>query len=397
MTNKKHVVIVGGGFGGVKTALELAGEADLFDITLISNEPGFRYYPTLYHTATGGTAAQSELSLAELFKGKPVELVQATVTTLDRGKKQLTTADKQRIGYDILVLSLGTVTNYFGIPEMDKLSYSIKSVPEAKRFKAFLHQQIEENRRPDLSYVVIGGGPTGIELAGELPGYLKRVAEAHDISPKGIHVDLIEAMPNLVPRLPEKMGKQITKRLKKLGVNVYLGKKVEAIEPGKLTVSGQPIQSHTIVWTAGMANNPFFSDNNFTLTERRKVKVDEFLQAESDIFVIGDNADTQYSGMAQTALYDAVCLAHNLVVQARGDAMKPYVPKPPITVIPVGPHWAAVQWGKTMLFGKFGWLLRLAADTRAYSDYQPWWKVPPQVLTEFVGEEECGVCARHFV
>ena len=371
MTQKKHIVIAGGGFAGVKLALELSDASELYDITLISNKPAFEFYPTLYHTAVGGTSAQSSLPLAELFAGKPVTVVLAEVSKVDRDRKQLHTTKREKFSYDILVLALGTITNYFGIPGMAEYAYTLKSVADAKRLKAHLHEQIDERGKPALNYVVVGGGPTGIELAGMLPAYLKEVAKAHGVSPKGIHVDLVEAMPTLVPRLPKRIGRQIAKRLRRLGVSLYLGKKVEGASPAGLTVDGKPIQSHSIIWTAGVANHPFFTENKFTLTDRRKVQVDKYLQAERSIFVIGDNADTPYSGMAQTALYDAIFLARNLIREAEGDAMEPYTPKPPITVIPVGTGWAAVQWGKVQLFGFVGWMLRLAADAKGFADYAP--------------------------
>ncbi len=392
----KHtkILIIGGGFAGIKTALELAKEGAPFEVTLLSDTADFRYYPTLYHTATGGASAQSDIPLATLFKDTGVTVVQGEAVSLDRRKKQVKTKAGDAFGYDTLVLALGSVTNYFGIPGMQEFSYSIKSVEEAKRFKQHLHEQFEKRNEADHSYVIVGGGPTGIELAGALPGYLEKVAEAHGIDPDTVRVDLVEMAPSLVPRLPKRAGDRIAKRLVSLGVRLHLGKKVEGMDTKQLMIEGEPLTSQTVVWTSGVANHPFFSENGFELTERHKVRVDPYLQAEEHVYVLGDNADTMYSGMAQTALYDAVFLAGNLTAQAAGQTAKPYTPKPPITVIPVGPFWAAVIWGKVRLFGKVGWLLRLAGDARGYADYTPWWQAGEQLLTEFVQEEECPTCAR---
>jgi len=123
------------------------------------------------------------------------------------------------------------------------------------------------------------------------------------------------------------------------------------------------------------------------------VIVDDYLQAEPDIFVLGDNAATQYSGMAQTALYDAICASENLIRAAEGKLVKPYAPKRPIYVIPAGHNWAAVLWGKVQIYGLAGWALRLAADLVAFKDYQPWWKAGRQWMTEFETEEDCPTCA----
>jgi NADH:ubiquinone reductase (H+-translocating) len=393
MTNKKNILIVGGGFAGVKAALELSKYPDLFTITLVSDQPDFRYYPTLYHTATGGTSQQSNLPLTNLFKDKAVHIVIDEVTSVDRKKKRIGTKDNDQFNYDVLIMALGSVTNYFGIPGMAEHSYSIKSVEEAKRFKAHLHRQFETGKA-DTSYVIIGGGPTGIELAGALPGYLHRISEAHAIDPETITVEVIEMAPNLLPRLPKRVGETIAKRLTKLGVKLHLGKKVEGVDASKLLVDGQPLQSKTVVWTSGVANHPLFADAGFELTDRHKVKIDEYLQASEDVYVLGDNADTMYSGMAQTALYDAKFVASHLVAAAHNQTLEPYVPKAPITVIPVGPGWASVLWGRVQLYGLAGWVLRLAADARGFSDYEPWWQAGEQLLTEFVTEEECEQCAK---
>lgn len=389
---KTRALVVGGGFGGIKTALMLSTNKQ-FEVTLLSAEPNFHYYPTLYHTATGGSHAQSSIPLDSLFKGKNINLVRGTADQLDRKKKTIRTAEGKTFAYDVLILALGSIPNYFGIKGIKEYSFSISTPDEARRFKNHLHKQLEDNRKPDLNYVIVGGGPTGIELSGALTHYLREIMEAHGIHRRAIHVDLIEAAPVLVPRMPKKMGQSIAKRLRKLGVKLYLNQHVEGATADSLTVNGKPIQSHTVVWTAGMANHPFFKENDFVLNERGKVIVDDYLQAESDIYVLGDNAATQYSGMAQTALYDAVFAAENLLRAQQGKLVKRYVPKEPIYVIPVGHNWAAVLWGKVQIYGLLGWGLRLAADLIAFKDYQAWWHAGKQWMTEFESEDDCPTCA----
>lgn len=390
---KTRVLVVGGGFGGVKTALEL-GESDLFDVTLLSDRGDFHYYPTLYHTATGGKIAQSRIPLADLFAHTNVRLERGTAMRLHRRKKELVTKEGHTYSYDILVLALGTVTNYFGVTGLKTYSYSIKSPAEAKRFKNHLHQQLIDARQPDLNYVVVGGGPTGIELAGALPGYLKEIMEAHGVRRRSVHVDLIEAAPRLLPRMPKRLSRAVTRRLRSLGVSVHTGKKVQAATADELMVDGKPIRSHSVIWTAGVSNNPFFAENGFPTGSHGRVQVSPYLEAEEEIYVIGDNADTPYAGMAQTALYDAKTLADNLIRGAEGRLMQPYKPKKPITVIPVGPGWAAVLWRDTQLYGRLGWMLRSAADLVGFHDLQPWWRAAEQWATELGTEEECPMCAK---
>lgn len=389
---KERVLIVGGGFAGVKAALELCKD-DRFDVTLLDDDSDLRYYPTLYHTATGGKRANSSIPLKTIFEGKSVTLAQGTATKLIRKDKTVTTSKGRAFEYDRLVLALGVVTNYFGIPGLDEYSYSIKTQAEAARFKKHLHQQLKDERRPDLHYVIVGAGPTGIELAGALPDYLRAIMKNHGVEHRAIHIDLIEAAPRLLPRMPKKTSRAVRRRLRKLGVKLYLNSTVEGETADKLMVSGKPIRSHTVVWTAGVTNHPFFKENGFVLTGRGKVATDIYLQAEPDIFVLGDNANTPYSGMAQTALWDGKFVARNLKRQMSGWRLRSYEAKPPVSVIPCGPHWAAVVWSKLRINGWVGWLLREAADMKGFRALESWKRATKQWYSEFTRDDDCETCA----
>jgi NADH dehydrogenase len=388
---KQKVLIVGGGFGGIKTALELCAQSN-FDITLISDQENFRYYPTLYRAATGGKLAASSIPLAEIFKGKSVKVVQDKVDKIERKTKTLSGKSK-KYEYDILVLALGVVTNYFGIKGLDKYAYGIKTIEEAHRLRDQIHKHLVDDQKPDLNYVVIGGGPTGVELAGALPVYVKHIMKSHGLKDQRINVDLVEAAPRLMPRMPKPYSKAIAARLKKLGVKLYLGETVQAETAEALQVSGRTLESHTVVWTAGVTNHPFFATNNFNLTDRGKVVVDEFLATEDDIYVIGDNADTKFSGMAQTALHNATFVAHNLTRLAGGKRPKTYKPIEPAYATPIGPGWAALLWHGLHTYGRMGWMLRSAADFMAYHDMEPVWKAAEHWMAEAGEEKTCLVCA----
>jgi NADH dehydrogenase FAD-containing subunit len=391
-TNKQRVVIVGGGFGGVKTALDLV-EAGGFDITLICENDDFRYYPSLYHTAAGGSSDVSSIPLAEILDTDHVTILKTKVTGLDRAQKHVQTSDGKEVAYDYLVLSLGVVTNYFHIPGLPELAYGIKSLEDAEELKRHLHKQIIDERKPDLNYVVVGGGPTGIELAGVLGDYIRYISEKHGLGHRAVHIDLVEAAPRLMPRMSADLSRKIAKQLRAKGVRLYLKSAVQAQTADELMVNGKPIRSHTVIWTAGMSNNPFFAEQNFQLTKNGKVRVDQFLQAEPGIFVIGDNADTPYSGMAQTAIYDGAYIAKSLAAIVRDKkSPKPYSAKKPIYVMPAGPDWAAVQWGPVKIYGRAGWALRRAADFLGYRDYEPVFKATKHWLAEYEREDLCPIC-----
>ncbi len=392
---KHRIVIVGGGFAGVKVALELADD-NRFDITIISDHDDFRNYPTLYHVSTGGARKTASIPLSEIFADKPVKVVYATVTDINRKERTVTTKDSTAFAYEGLVLALGVKTNYFHIEGLDEFSYGIKTPADAEALKKHLHQQLCDNGKPDLNYVVIGGGPTGVELAGALPGYLKKLMKNHDLPQRKIHVDLIEAAPRLVQRMPKDISRAITRNLRRQGVKIYLKTAVQAQTADALMVNNKPIRSHTVIWTAGVMNSPFFTEHEFQLARNGKVRVDQFLQAEQGIYVLGDNADTPYSGMAQTALYDGKFVAHNLQRIASKQDPDPYVAKKPIYVLPAGPKWAAVLWGPVRIYGRLGWWLRSMADLIAYHDYMPFKMATDRWISLKDEEDTCPHCNDEF-
>jgi NADH:quinone reductase (non-electrogenic) len=393
--NKNHVLVVGGGFGGVKAALELAGDSR-FEVTLLSDRPDFRYYPTLYHAATGGLRAGSSIPLGHIFAGKKVKVILGKATTLDRHAKTLATETGRNFTYDTLILALGVVTNYFGVKGLDKYSFGIKSPEDAERLKAHLHQQLTSHHQPDLNYVIVGAGPTGVELAGALPAYLRQIMKNHRIKRRKIHIDLVETAPRVLPNSPKDTSRMVARRLRRLGVKLYLGQTVQGETADDLMVSGRAVRSHTVIWTAGVTNNPFFAASNFAIMGHGKVGVNVYLQADRDIYVIGDNANTPFSGMAQTAINDADFVTGNLGRTLDGKQPKSYMAKQPVSAIPVGPGWATVDWGKLRIHGKLGWMLRSAADFNAFRDYEPLFEAAGQWLMEFGSEEECSTCATSY-
>jgi NADH:ubiquinone reductase (H+-translocating) len=389
---KHKVVIVGGGFGGVKAALELAKDRR-FQITLISKRTDFRIYGMLYRVATGGSKEISGVPLQDIFADKPVNLLHDNVVAIDRQQRTVKTEINHTVSFDALILAMGVTTNYFNIKGLKEYSFGIKSLADAQELKNHLHKQLINERRPDLNYVVIGGGPTGVELAGALPEYVRKISKQHNIKPRDIHVDLIEAAPRLLPRMPKDLSRSVARQLRKHGIRIYVNTAVQAQSADALMIHDKPIRSHTVVWTAGVTNRKFFSNQGFQIARNGRVRVDQYLQAEPGIYVIGDNADTPYSGMAQTALHDGIFVAQNLIRKINNQEPIPYKAKKPIYVLPAGPRYAAVLWGPVRIYGFLGWVLRRLADLVAYHDYEPWYMATKRWMKESYEEESCPYCA----
>jgi NADH dehydrogenase len=364
-----HITIVGGGFGGVKAALTLAKKKNV-RITLITDKPDFQYYPALYGTATGHSHLQSWISLGEIFANHDnIDVIIDSVTKLDKATKTLAAASGAVYKYSKLILALGSVTTYFGIPGLNTYAYGIKSHDEITRLKQHLLEEFSKPNAADKDFLIVGAGPTGVELASALGTYLKHLKRHYKQHEPRITVSIIEAAPRVLPRMSEQASALVAARLKKLRVHVELNKKVEEETADSLIVSGKPIKSHTVIWTSGVANSPFFSANadQFELSKNGKVVVDEYLRSGPDVYVIGDNAFTQYSGLAQTALRDGIFVAKHIV----GKSKKQYVAKQPPVVVPAGEDWAVFEYKKIRFGGWIGSQIRSAADFVGYSDILP--------------------------
>lgn len=393
IVKKNHkVIIVGGGFGGVKTALQLSKTPGI-DVTLVSDKDHFIYYPSLYATATGSSQLQSVVPLDEIIGSHNIRLIVDEVVGLDTIRKHVVGRKKQ-YDYDSVVFALGVVTTYFGIKGLDTYSYSIKSAHEVKRFKQHLHDELTADRHLDKNYVVVGAGPTGVELSASLVTYLAHIADKHKVKHSRIRLDLVEAAPRVLPRMSEQASELVAKRLKKLGVRVMTGQTVEAQDDDSIIVSGKDIPSETVVWTSGVSNHPFFKEHAdiFSLAKNGRVEVDEHLSVQKDIYVIGDNAATPFTGLAQTALHDALFVAKVIKANVTRNPLPKYKARKPPVVVPVGDNWAIFEWGPLRLTGRLASWIRVAADFIGHNDVLPLGHALGSWRAEWIREESCPTC-----
>jgi len=357
----------------VKAALELARDSHMH-VHVITDKPDFQYYPSLYSSATGHSHLESWVPLGEIFASYDnIHVTLDTIVGIDAEKKQLLGVTETRYDYETLIIGVGTVTTYFGIPGIDQYSYGIKSADQIYQLKHRIYKDIAEEGKLDRNYVVIGGGPTGVELAGALGTYLNDLAKFHNLRSHRTRVRLIEAAPRVLPRSHETTSRKVQKRLENLGVEVQVGCMVQEETADSIIAGGRPIASHTVIWTSGVMNNPLFAAHPgiFELAKNGRVIVDKHMKAHKDIYVIGDNAATPFTGLAQTALHDAKFVAGNLRRKRRGQSMKAYTAVAPASAIPVGDRWAAFEYKKLRFYSWPAAIIRRVADFVGYSDILP--------------------------
>ncbi len=370
----QKIVVVGGGFAGCKTALELANKKG-FEVTLISSGNNFEYHGALYRSATGHSPMEVTIPIHDILKrARNVTFVLDTIERVDPERKVVLSETGNTYGYDTLVLAMGNVINYFGIDGMEQNAVAMTTVPQTIELRKKLTELFRQEGE-DPCIAVVGGGASGVELSGELQHYARMVAHKYRTHVKHPHVVLIEGADRVLPNLDPVLSAKAYKRLQKLGVELRLSTKVNSCESGKVCLDSGDLDADLIVWTAGSRAVDFYANHPkvFEL-EKGRVKVDEFMRAtkHSDIYVLGDNAFTKFSGMAQTALHDAKFVVRNLLRIQKGKKPVAYRFWHPIYVIPVGTNWAVLQTQKNLISGYKGWLVRRRADRWIFKNFLPY-------------------------
>lgn len=409
---KQRIIILGGGFGGVAAALNLA-KLNLPEVAirLISDKPHFEYHAALYRVVTGRSPLEVCVPLAEIFSPynlrdnnrNAVEIISDRINKIDLANKTLIGQSGSRYLFDYLVIALGSETSYFGISGLPEFSFGFRSISEALKLKNHLHSLFHAcaldkdsgNRVCGSHLVVVGGGASGVELAGELAIYSRVLAAKHGLDPALITIDLIEAAPRLLPALPAVVSARVKARLHGLGVNVFLNRALKREEVNSVELGDMTIKSKTIIWTAGVKNNSLLAGvAGLTFDQKGRVLVDETLRAVNypQVFVIGDSAATRYSGMAQTALGDGKYAARAVAKLIKRQALTSYRPEKPFSSIPVGPGWAATVLGPVALYGILGWWLRRLADFRFFYSILPFRQAWLAFGNTTILSEVCPVC-----
>lgn len=377
-TKQNTVLIVGGGFAGISLARKLSKKLPKdAKVVLISNKSYFEYYPALYRVVTGASPIEVCIPL-DYMLGKNVEIVLDTVISVDLDRKEVSTVKGETYTAEKIVLALGSETTYFSLPGVATLSLGFKSVKEALTLKNHLYSLFDGHFHPTQNELVshfhvaiIGGGPTGVEVAGDLSVYLRRLAKKFHIDPSLITIDLIQAAPRLIPQLPVSVSHRVERQLRLLGVNIFLNRQLVSGGVEQIYLKDMTMKADTVIWTAGTQINKLYGQiKGLVLSEKKRVVVDEYLSipGHSDIYVIGDAADTKYTGLAQTANYDGSFVAKNIIRLLNGRAQRKYVPKQNAFAIPVGDDWGVFVWHGLHIFGPLAYFIRHAIDFMYFSE-----------------------------
>ena len=373
-SGRHRVVVVGAGFGGLETVQRLAGSG--VDITLVDRRNHHLFQPLLYQVA-GASLSPSEIAwpIRSLFaKRKDVRTLLGEVEGVDTGNRRVVLEDGLTLGYDTLVIATGARHSYFGHDQWEPYAPGLKSLEDATTIRRRLLVAFEEAERESdparraalQTFVIIGGGPTGVELAGTIAelARLTLVRDFRSIDPRATRVVLVEAGQRLLQVFPEDLSAYTAQALEKLGVEIKLGKPVTECSEHGVVVDGVPIPAETILWAAGVQASPAARWLNAEADRAGRVVVgpDLTVPGHPDIFVIGDTAASNgYDGKPVPGLAPAAKQAGQYVARLirqrfKGqNASEPFRYRHQGNLATIGRSLAVVDMGGFKLRGVLAW------------------------------------------
>ncbi len=371
-----RVVIVGAGFGGLWAARGLANRP--VHVTLIDRNNYHTFFPLLYQVAAAELVPTDiAYPVRSIFRRvRNVDVRMAEMTGLNLEARRVET-DAGAVAYDYLVLALGSEPSFFGVPGAETHAFPLRWMSDAvplrhhvlTRFEAALNA--DSNRRARLlTFVVVGGGPTGVEYAGALSELVfgPLLEDFTGIERDEIRIEIVEAADRLLGGMPSKLGDYARERLAKRRVTVRLGATVEAVEAGRVLLSGgQVIGTETVVWTAGVRGEPRARAWGLPVGRAGRVPVtqDLHLEAHPEVFVIGDLAyledsdGTPLPQVAQVAIQQGRCVAATLRALVAGRPPRPFRYKDPGMLAVIGRNSAVAHVFGFAFRGVTAWLLWL--------------------------------------
>jgi NADH dehydrogenase FAD-containing subunit len=383
MSDKRSVVvIVGGGFGGLAAARALKHAP--VDVVLIDRVNHHLFQPLLYQVATSvlapGQIASPIRSI--LRKSRNTTVALGTVTAVDAASRQVIVEPQDRPGvpvsYDYLILATGQTHSYFGHNEYEKYAPGLKSLADAvairnKILTAFEMAEAEEDptsHRDLLTFVLVGAGPTGVEMASAIAVMIESTLKRdfRRVDPRSARIILVDAGQRPLGTFAPGLSRAALNRLRKLGVEVMLGKAVESIDSEGVIVAGERIASRTVIWTAGVAPSHAGRWLNAEMDRAGRVKVRRDLSVPDhpEIFVVGDTASLEQDGkplpgVAQVAMQQGRYAGELIKRQATGKAApRPFRYWDKGNLAVVGKGFAVLQSGKVHMSGFAAWLVWIA-------------------------------------
>ncbi|HEU5073924.1 MAG TPA: NAD(P)/FAD-dependent oxidoreductase [Polyangiaceae bacterium] len=372
----KSVIVIGGGFAGLAAARRLATQANLH-VTLADQRNHHLFQPLLYQVATAGlNPADIAVPIRSQFPGKANVAVHLGRVTRIALAERFVEGEGVRVGYDFLILACGAQHNYFGHHAWEEFAPGLKTLEQATEIRRRILTAFElAENEPDpakqrelLGFVIVGGGPTGVELAGAIADIARTVLvrDFRRINSAHARVLLVEAGPRILASFSEDLSRRATADLGRLGVDVRTGVPVTHVDAGGIQLGEQRVSARNVFWAAGVEADAVTRSLGVPLDRAGRVVVTDDLSVPGfrEVFVVGDAAHVEVNGqlvpgLAPAAIQQGKLAAENVIALAAGRETKPFHYRDKGTMATIGKHLAIVQIGKLKLTGYVAWVIWL--------------------------------------
>jgi NADH dehydrogenase len=375
-TGRPRVVIIGGGFGGLSAARALRSAR--VDVVLVDRRNHHLFQPLLYQVATAGLSPGDIASpIRHVLRRQPnVHVLLGDARSVDVARRTVQ-LDIGELSYDALILAAGATHAYFGHEDWRRAAPGLKTLDDALDIRREVLLAFEKAERTSdgrqqrrlLTFVVIGGGPTGVELAGSLAEIARHALrhEFREIFPESARILLLEGGPCILPSFAPDLRHYAAEALRDLGVEVRLDAMVTHVEEGRVRVGGESIEAGAIIWAAGVAAAPIGTTLGAPLDRAGRVRVrpDLTIDGRDDVYVVGDLAAFDAGdgrvlpGVAQVAMQQAETAARNILRTMAGRAREPFVYRDLGNLATIGRARAVAELGRVRFSGYLAWLFWL--------------------------------------
>ncbi|WP_461204974.1 FAD-dependent oxidoreductase [Clostridium sp. DL1XJH146] len=371
MSNTKKIVVLGGGYGGVLTAKKLAKKFkkdENVEITLIDKNPYHTMLTELHEVAANRVPEECiRINLKKIFAKRKVNVVLDQISEMNFNEKKLI-SENGVYEYDYLVVGTGSKPTSFGIKGVEEYTHKLWSYDDAVSLKEhildmFRKAALEKNkkkRQKMLSFVVVGGGFTGIEMIGELGEWKNTLCKDFDIAREDVKLYVVDAMPKILPIFPDKLIRKAEKRLAKLDVEIVTGAAISEVSKDSVMIKDKgSIEADTVIWAAGIEGCEIMGNCDIDQKGRGRIVTNDKLQAEQykDVYVVGDNIffipegeERPVPQMVENAEASAALVAKNIAADIKDEELQPYEPAYHGAMVCIGGRYGLAHLGMP---GKF--------------------------------------------
>jgi NADH:quinone reductase (non-electrogenic) len=374
-SDRPRVVILGGGFAGLYAAKALRRAP--VDVVLVDRQNHHLFQPLLYQVATAGLSGPHIASPIRkiLRRASNAEVLYAEARSFDLERRRLK-LDRGELAYDVLILAPGATHSYFGHPEWAEHAPGLKTLADAVEIRTRIIRAFEEAEREDdperrracLTFAIVGGGPTGVELAGAIAELARHTLprDFRRFDPRTAEVLLVEGSDRVLPTYPPELSEKARRQLERLGVTVRTGARVTDVRAGAVAVGDETIRARTILWGAGVQASPLLKELGVPMDRAGRVLVrpDLSVPGHPEVFVAGDAAALEQDGrlvpgVAPAAIQMGRSAAANALRLVRGEPTRPFRYGDKVALATIGRSAAVADFGRVRVSGTLAWLLWL--------------------------------------